>query len=156
MGGIGTYFYCRLIGIGRFGSFTAGLIFSLGTETASLINAGHIQKIEGISWLPWVLYFLERAIRSGRLFHYAMTSLMLAVQFFNMHWQISFYTCLAVGAYWFFHVGEAFVSKGKGYLPAFRKDLALAVVMVMLFFTTIAMSFAPIFSWSRQSERGGG
>ncbi|WP_243370786.1 YfhO family protein [Geotalea sp. SG265] len=155
-GGIGTYFYCRLIGISRFGAFTAGLIFSLGTETASLINAGHIQKIEGISWLPWVLYFLERAIRSGRLFHYAMTSLMLAVQFFNMHWQISFYTCLAVGAYWFFHVGESFVSKGKGYLPAFRKDIALAVVMVMLFFTTIAMSFAPIFSWSRQSERGGG
>lgn len=155
-GGMGTYFYCRLIGIGRFSAFVAGLLFALCTENASLINAGHIQKIEGISWLPWVILFLEKALRSGRLFHYAMAALMLAVQFFNMHWQISFYTCLAVGAYWCFHVGAEFFSVGKGYFPRFRKDLALIVVMVALFFTTIAMSFAPLFSWSRQSERGGG
>ncbi len=155
-GGIGTFFYCRLIGIGRFGAFAAGLLFALCTENASLLNAGHIQKIETLCWFPWVLLFLEKSLRSGRLFHYAMTALILAVQFFNMHWQISFYSCLAVGSYWFFHVAGRFLVEKGGYSRVFGKDVLLAAVMVVLFFTTIAMSFAPLLSWSKQSERGGG
>jgi len=155
-GGIGTYFYCRIIGISRFSAFVAGLLFALCTENASLINAGHIQKIEAISWLPWVLLFLEKALQSGRVFHYAMTALMLSVQFFTMHWQISFYTCLTVGAYCSVHAGGKFLAQKRNYAKQFRKDLFLSAVLFLLFFTTIAMSFAPLFSWSKQSERGGG
>jgi hypothetical protein len=155
-GGIGTFMYCRFIGIGRAGAFAAGLLFTLCAENASLINAGHIQKIETISWFPWVLLFLEKALRSGRLFHYAMTALMLSVQFFNMHWQISFYSCLAVAAYWLFHVGSGFVQHKGEYVRPFRKDVLSGFVIVLLFFMTIAMSFAPLFSWSKQSERSGG
>jgi len=156
-GGIGTYWYCRLIGVGRFGAFAAGFLFAFCVENASLINAGHIQKIETISWFPWVLFFLEKALRGGRFFHYAMTALMLAVQFFNMHWQISFYSCLAVGLYWFFHVGARRLAEGKAYgTKPLGREVLFAAVMVLLFFTTISMSFAPLFSWSRQSERAGG
>ena len=154
-GAIGTFLYCRLIGIGRFGAFAAGLLFALGSENLSLINAGHIQKIEAICWFPWVIMSLEKSLRSKRLFHYAMTGLLLAVQFFNMHWQISFYTCLAVGVYWLFHVAWNFTESTEQ-RKRLGKDLLLATVMTTLFFTTIAMSFAPLFSWSKQSERSGG
>lgn len=153
-GAVGTFFYCRLIGIGRWGAFVAGLLYVLCTENASLINAGHIQKLEAICWFPWVFLFLEKAFRSGRLFHYALTALMLAIQFFHMHWQISFYTCLAVGAYCFFHAGARLLIEKGAYARPFGKELLLAVIMVLLFFSTIAMSFAPLYSWSRQSERG--
>lgn len=155
-GGIGTYLYCRLIGVGYLGALAAGLLFALCTENASLINAGHIQKIATISWFPWVMLFLEKGLRSGRFFHYALAALMLALQFFNMHWQISFYSCLAVAMYWFFYVGGRFLKDGAGYRRFLGKDFLLVVVMVILFFTTIAMSFAPLLSWSRQSERAGG
>lgn len=155
-GGVGTFFFCRLIGIGRFGSFAAGLLFALCTENSSLLNAGHIQKIETIAWFPWILLFLEKSLRSGRPFHYAMTACLLGIQFFNMHWQISFYSCLAVGGYWLFHAAWRFLRERGGYAGAFGKDVVLAAFMVTLFFTTIAMSFAPLFSWSEQSERGGG
>lgn len=155
-GGIGTYLYCRLIGIGCLGALAGGLLFALCTENASLINAGHIQKIETISWFPWVILFLEKGFRSGRFFHYALTGLMLALQFFNMHWQISFYSCLAVAMYWFFYAGGRLLKEKGGYRRFIGKDFLLAVIMVILFFTTIAMSFAPLLSWSRQSERAGG
>lgn len=155
-GGIGSYCYCRLIGIGRLGSFAAGLLFALATENASLINAGHIQKIEAIAWAPWVLFFLEKGVRERRLFPYAMTALMLAIQFFHMHWQISFYTCLTVGGYWLFMMGRELVQEGRGSVLQVRRQVLLAVVMTLLFFSTIAMSFAPLLSWSKQSERGGG
>ncbi len=155
-GGIGTFYFCRVIGVSRYGALAAGLLYALCTENASLINAGHIQKIEAISWAPWALYFLEKALRSRRFYFYALTSLMLAVQFFTMHWQISFYTCLAVAAYWFFQIGARFATEKYAYSKPFRKDFLLAITLLVLFFTTIAMSFAPIFSWSKQSERGGG
>jgi hypothetical protein len=155
-GGIGTFLYCRTIGVGRCGALAAGLLYALCTENASLINAGHIQKIEAISWAPWAIFFLEKSLRSGRFFHYAMTALMLAIQFFTMHWQIAFYTCLAVGAYWFFYVIERFAADAGGYSKLFAKDLLLASAILILFFSTVAMSFAPLLSWSKQSERGGG
>ena len=150
----GTFLYCRLIGVGRLGAFVAGLLFVLCTENASLINAGHIQKLEAICWFPWIFLFLEKALRSGRLFHYALAALMLAIQFFHMHWQISFYSCLAVGVYWFWHVGGRFLAEKNDYAMPFRKDLLLTSFMVLLFFATISMSFLPLVSWSKQSERG--
>ena len=153
-GAAGTFLYCRLIGIGRFGAFTAGLLYVLCTENLSLINAGHIQKLEAICWAPWVILFLEKALRSGRLFHYAVAGLMLAIQFFHMHWQISFYTCLTVGLYWIFYVGGRYLGERGAYAKPFRKDVLLVSVMVALFFSTIAMSFIPLLSWSNQSERG--
>ena len=156
-GGVGSFYYCRRIGIGRGGAFLAGMLFALCTENLSLINAGHIQKIEAIAWLPWILLALEAALTGGRLFHYALTGLLLAVQFFHMHWQISFYTCLAVALYWLFWVVFQWRDEDGSYrLRALGRDIALATVMVALFFGIIAMSFAPLLSWSRQSERGGG
>ena len=153
-GSVGTYLYSRLIGTDRIGSFAAGLLYVLCTENASLINAGHIQKLEAICWFPWVLFFLEKALRSGRLHHYAMTALMLAIQFFHMHWQISFYSCMAVGGYWCWHAGGRFLAEHGSYGRQFGRDFLMAVVLVALFFSTIAMSFAPLVSWSQQSERG--
>ena len=153
-GSVGTFKYCRLIGVGRFGAFTAGLIYVLCTENASLINAGHIQKLESICWFPWVLLFMEKSLRSGRLFHYAMTALMLAIQFFHMHWQISFYSCMAVGVYWCWYAGGRFLTDKVAYGKEFGRDFLLVAALVVVFFSTIAMSFAPLYSWSQQSERG--
>lgn len=153
-GSIGTFLYCRLIGVGRLGAFAAGLLYVICTENASLINAGHIQKFEAICWFPWVFLFMEKGLRSGRFYYYALTSLMLAIQFFHMHWQISFYSCLAVGAYWIWYAAGRFREQRGQYSRQFAKDFLLATVLVALFFSTIAMSFAPLYSWSRQSERG--
>ena len=153
-GAIGTFLYCRLIGAGRMGAFTAGLLYVISTENASLINAGHIQKLEAVCWFPWVFLFMEKGLRSGRFYHYALTSLMLALQFFHMHWQISFYSCLAVGTYWLWYVVGKFGEKGGEYGRQFTKDFLLAAALLVLFFSTIAMSFAPLYSWSQQSERG--
>lgn len=156
-GGIGTFYYCRKRGISQPASLIAGLLFALCSENLTLLNAGHIQKIETIAWFPWVLLAFETALRRGELFHYLLTGLLLAVQFFNMHWQISFYSCLAVGLYWLFFIlfrtKEQEVSpKGRG----FGRNLTLATVMLIFFFSTVAISFAPLYSWSKQSERSGG
>ncbi len=155
--GLGTFWYCRCIGVGRAGAFLAGLIMALGTEHVSLINAGHIQKIEAIAWIPWVLAALELGLRERRPLRYGQVAFLLALQFFHMHWQISFYTCLTVGLYWVISQQFLWDERPPGKRLTFlMRDSAMVVVLLLLFFSLIAISFAPLLSWSKQSERGGG
>ena len=153
-GGIGTYFYCRLIGVSRFAAFAAGLLFAYCAENATLINAGHTQKIETISWFPWVMLYLEKALQSRRFYHYALTALMLAIQFFCMHWQISFYACIAVALYWLF-MTVADIRSGHQAGRAVVRQVALGTAIPLLFLTTVGMSFLPTLHWAKQSERSG-
>ena len=156
-GGVGTYWFCRNLGISRWGAVLAGLMFGFGSENVSLINAGHIQKIEAIAWIPWVLGTLELALTERRLMRYGQLALLLALQFFHMHWQISFYSCLTVGVYWI--ASQQFLWELRPVSERFRmlyRDAGMVVVLLLLFFSLIAISFAPLVSWSKQSERGGG
>lgn len=152
-GGAGAYCFCRAIGCGRPGAFLAGLIFAIAPENASLINAGHVQKIATISFTTWAFYFIERGLQSRRLIFFLTTSVVLAFQFFNMHWQIAYYTCLALGGYAF--------CRSLGIIIAERKEggriarlVALNLATILFFLSTVAISLVPLSSWSKETTRG--
>ncbi|MEK7851992.1 MAG: hypothetical protein AAB275_08905, partial [Deltaproteobacteria bacterium] len=107
--GIGTFLYCRTIGLSKFPSFLAALFFILSSEIITLINAGHVGKINTIAWTPWVFLALEKGLQEKRPFYFLLTGGALAVQFLEMHWQIAFYTCLAVGLYFIFRVASIYL-----------------------------------------------
>ena len=153
IGAAGSYCYCRLIGAGRLASLLAGLIFALGTENASLINAGHVMKIATISFAPWVFYFIEKGFKTRRAFYFLATAVVLAYQFFHTHWQIAFYTCLAVGVYG--------VARSLGILrvehagaKGFTRLLGLNLALLFFFLTTVAISLVPLANWSKDTNRG--
>jgi hypothetical protein len=148
LGGVGTYYYCRLVGSSRWGALFGGLVFALCTENVSLINAGHVMKIATIAHAPWVLYFLEKGLRSRRWLHYLAAGLVLAFQFFNTHWQISFYTCLAVAVYLLVRLLAGGSLREKG------RDLLMTAVMTLFFLCAVAISLAPLASWARDTNRG--
>ena len=153
-GGVGVYCYCRVIGLSPLASLGGGLVFALAPEQVSLINAGHVQKIATISFAPWAFFCLERGFRSRRLIWFMATSLVLAIQFFNMHWQIAYYTCLGLGLYglirWF---GELYaVSSGK--LKLAGNLSLLNLIMVFFFLSSVAISLIPLADWSKETTRG--
>lgn len=150
-GGIGTYCCCRLIGASRLASFAGGLLFAIAPENSSLINAGHVLKIATICFAPWVFYCYERAMQSRRLFWFLTTGMVLAFQFFHGHWQIAYYTCLALGVYGLARSCQAAAAqqwRGTG------KLLVLNLVMVAFFLSSVAISLVPLASWSRDTNRG--
>lgn len=148
-GGVGVYCYCRLLGLSSLASFGGALIFALAPEQASLINAGHVQKIATISFAPWAFFCLEKGFRSRRLFWFLATALVLAVQFFNMHWQIAYYTCLALGIYGVLRFLTEF-----GPLKRVAWLGLLNIVMVLFFLSSVAISLIPLADWSRETTRG--
>lgn len=152
--GIGAFFYCRVIGLNSFSSFLAAIFFILSSEIITLINAGHIGKINTIAWTPWVFLGLEKGLQERKPFYFLLTGGALALQFFEMHWQIAFYTCLAVGLYFTFRVIAIYLAnkdvKEGGRLTVY------AVLMVIIFFTSASISFLPVYKWSKTTERAGG
>ena len=148
LGALGTFYYCRLVGCSRWGALLGGLVFGLCTENVSLINAGHVMKIATIVHAPWVFYFLEKGIRSGRWLHYLTAGLVLAFQFFNTHWQIAFYTCLGVAAYLLVRL------LASGTIREKARSLLMTGVMTLFFLCAAAISLAPLAGWSKDTNRG--
>ncbi|MBT0653796.1 YfhO family protein [Geomobilimonas luticola] len=154
VGGAGTYCYCRLIGCSRTAAFLGGLLFAIVPENASLINAGHAQKIATISFAPWAFYFLEKGFICRRVIWFLTAGFVLAFQFFNMHWQIAFYTCIGIGVYG--------VGRSVGILIAERQRspgqvgrlVGLNLVTMFFFLSTVAISLIPLADWSKDTTRG--
>lgn len=152
--GIGTFLYCRVIGLNRFSSFLASLFFILPSEIITLINAGHVGKINTIAWTPWVFFALEKGLQERKPLYFLLTGGALALQFFEMHWQIAFYTCLAVGFYFIFRVASIYIKEKDKKVSG--KLTLYAVLMVLIFFTASSISFLPVYKWSKTTERAGG
>ncbi|WP_026842157.1 YfhO family protein [Citrifermentans bremense] len=152
-GAAGTYCLCRLIGAGRPASFLAGLVFALAPENASLINAGHVMKIATITFAPWAFYFLEKGFKTRRLIFFLTTAVVLAFQFFHTHWQVAYYTCLAIGVYGI--ARSIFILREEK--PAGKEVASLVgmnLVLLVFFLTTVAISLAPLANWSKETNRG--
>ncbi len=150
----GIYAWCRAVGTSRLAALIAGLIFALAPETATLINAGHVLKIATISFAPWAFFCLAKAYQEKRLVWFLATGSVLAVQFFHTHWQIAYYTCLAIGLYGLFHLVAEWRQSSQ---PAgwSRMRMLLMTLLVPLFFlTSVAMDLLPLKAWSQDTNRG--
>lgn len=153
-GAAGVFCYCRIIGLSRFAALFAGAVFALAPENASLINAGHVMKIATISYAPWAFYCLERGFRSRRLFWFLTTGFVLAVQFFNNHWQIAFYTCLCVGTYAVFRIIAVLRSSTESDQFPTPRLLGMNLAVMLFFLSTVAISLVPLAEWSKDTNRG--
>jgi hypothetical protein len=153
-GAAGTFLYCRTIGASRLASFLGGLIFALAPENASLINAGHVQKLATISFAPWAFFFFEKGFQTRRLIFFLTTGFVLAFQFFNMHWQIAYYTCLGIGVYGILRSIGILFAEQKSPGKEFAKIFGLNMVTMLFFLSTVAISLLPLADWSRDTTRG--
>lgn len=154
-GATGLYLYCRALGLSRTAALLGGLVFALAPENASLINAGHVMKIATISFAPWAFYFYERGVQSRRIIFFLATGFTLALQFFNTHWQIAFYTCLAIGFYGIFRFLGIVVTERK---KATRKEnarlLGLNLLVLVFFLSSVSIALLPLANWSKDTNRG--
>jgi len=149
-GAVGVFMLCRAIGSAPLAALAAGLLFALAPENASLINAGHVLKIATICVAPWGFYFLERGFQTRRLIWFMTTGLVLALQFFYTHWQIAYYTCLAIGLYAL--VRCLMIVKDEQKLAG--RLFLLNMATLVFFLSTVSMDLIPLANWSKDTNRG--
>lgn len=153
-GAAGTYCYCRMIGTSRLAALLGGLTFALATENASLINAGHVMKIATISFAPWAFYCFEKGFLTRRVYWFLATGFVLAFQFFNIHWQIAYYTCLGIGVYGVMRsVGIVLAERREG-KRLWGRLFCLNLITLCFFLSTVSISLIPLANWSKGTNRG--
>lgn len=153
-GACGLYLYCRTINCSRIASFFAALVFALSPEMATLINAGHVMKIATISYATWAFFCLEKGFVTRRVFWFMATSFVLALQFFNSHWQVAYYTCLAVGMYGVIRALMLLRSESEQTVFPVKRLLGYNAVVLLFFLTTVSIALIPLANWSKDTNRG--
>ncbi|MCE1225454.1 MAG: YfhO family protein [Geobacteraceae bacterium] len=150
----GIYAWCRAVGTSRLAALIAGLIFALAPEMATLINAGHVLKIATISFAPWAFFCLAKGYQEKRLVWFLATGCVLALQFFHTHWQIAYYTCLAIGLYGLFHLVAEWRQDRKNGGWSRMRILLMTLLVPLFFLSAVAMDLLPLKSWSQDTNRG--
>jgi hypothetical protein len=153
-GACGLFLYCRTIGCSRLAAFFAALVFALSPEMASLINAGHVMKIVTISFAPWAFFCLEKGFLSRRIFWFMATAIVLTIQFFASHWQITYYTCLCIGIYALIRSVAILRSERERSAFPLPRLVFCNLVVLLFFLTSVSMALFPLANWSKGTNRG--
>lgn len=152
--GVGMYFYMRELDISPLSAFLAALVLMLNGEIVTLLNAGHVNKIGAIAPLTFVFWALERALRQKTIRAFIVTGVVLGIQFWQGHVQISFYTCIAVAIYYLVRISV--LLKQEKNVRLVGRLTAYAVLMVIVFLLLSAVTFLPLISFAQVSDRAEG
>lgn len=147
-------FYALMV-ILRFNTWQAlfgALAFGLSSYNLIIIDAGHITKAIAIGFMPPVLGGLILLYREKWLAGFALLSLMLALQLYAYHYQITYYLGMLIGIYVVVKGIEA-VQK-KTYL-SFIKASGLAVVALVIAIGANYTSFSITREYTKETMRGG-
>ena len=152
---LGTYLWARrTLRLGYLGAGTAGLVFTLGGYLGAQIE--HVNQIQGLAWLPWLLWLWDVAQSRQRGHAWARVGLVLAIGLLLLagHTQTAFIalcglTLVALGpALW------RAVRRGAWRDLAGRVGLLAAVCLVGGLLA--AVQLAPTWELSRFSVRAAG
>jgi len=94
---IGTYWLARrTLGVSKLAALTAAVIFAFSGHIGAHVE--QINQLQGLSWLPWLLYLFDRALERP-LPNVILLGMGIALQFFTGHTQTVFITALTLGIY---------------------------------------------------------
>lgn len=147
-------FYALMV-ILRFNVWQAlfgALAFGLSSYNLIIIDAGHVTKAIAIGFMPPVLGGLILLFRGKWLPGFTLLSLMLALQLYAYHYQITYYLGMLIGIYVIVKGIEA-VQK-KEYLN-FLKASGLSVVALVIAIGANYTSFSITREYTKETMRGG-
>ena len=151
--GIGMFIFLRLIGISKSSALLGGVISALTPYSFGLINAGHLNKIFAMAYIPWVLtsafYFIKKYNIKSILF----LSLTSALQLWVNHPQIAYYTWMVIGFYFFWDIGVNIKEKKLSITLSFLKfgGIIFSLVIALLM---VSDPYIDIYNFQKESNRG--
>ena len=153
LGGLGLFYFLRQMNVSILSSNFAAVVSCLTPYAFGLINAGHMNKIYAMAFIPWVLIGAFKVIKKPSLKTVLFLSLVSALQLWVNHPQIVFYTWMVIGFYWVWELGfsvkeKSFSSQVSGkQIGGILGGLFLALLMV-------SDPYIDIYEFQKHSNRG--
>lgn len=149
---LGFYLLLVLLGFSNWQGLLGAFAFGFSTYNLIIIDAGHITKAIAIGFMPPVLAGLILLFRGKLLGGFALLSLMLALQLYAYHYQITYYLGMMIAVYVLVK-GIELVQKKQ--LALFVKAASLSVAALILAIAANFTSFSVTNEYSKETMRGG-
>ena len=153
LSGIGMYILLTILSVSRSSALIGGAISALTPYTFGLINAGHLNKIFAMAYIPWVIaaaiYLIDRLSLKSIL----MLAIVTALQLWANHPQVAYYTWMVIGFYYVWIICSSIKNKTISIsssiypLGGLVTGIALALLMV-------SDPYLDIYKFQKYSNRG--
>ena len=150
---IGMFMLLRYLKISTIGCILGGLIAGLTPYSFGLVNAGHLNKIHAMAYVPWAIFSVFHLMKKPSLIVVLFFSLVTALQLWANHPQIVYYTWMVIG---FYFVWETFNSLSNNLFSFKSSILKFCVISGSLLISIIMVSdpYWDIYSFQKHSNRG--
>ncbi len=146
---IGTYLFCRQLGVSRVGAFIAGFCF--GFSGAMVTRLVHYSVIQTISLFPWLMLSIEIAVRTKKVVWLSLFAVALGVQFLTGFYQLILYSLIVSGAYGVWRILT--VSTG---VQTRRNLITGFIIFLLLGWGIGAVQLLPSWEFTKNSNRSKG
>lgn len=153
LGSFFMYVFIRSISINSSGAFFAGVVFIYNGFFLGHLYAGHLTFVQNYIWIPLILFFLNRFIKTFEYRHAFLSGLFLGIQILGGFPQIAFYTILCVFGFGLYHMG--YPLRSRQYPDVFKIFLGTAMV-AGIGFSLSAVQVLPTMEFTSLSTRAGG
>ena len=153
LAGFGTFFLLKILGSSSIAGVLGGLITGLTPYGFGLVNAGHLNKIFAMAYVPWVFAFFLIFIKHKSLKSICVLSIITALQLWANHPQIVYYTWMIIGFYYVWSIGIEYKNKSFSLIS---KLYELGGVLVALFIAFLMVSdpYNEVYTFQKYSNRG--
>lgn len=153
LAGFGTFFLLKVLGSTITAGVLGGLITGFTPYSFGLVNAGHLNKIFAMAYVPWVIACYLLLMKRRSLKYVCIMSLITALQLWANHPQIVYYTWMIIGFHYFWSIileykNQSFNLKAKAY------QLGIILIAVIAAFFMVSDPYKEIYKFQKHSNRG--
>lgn len=137
----GMYIFLRRHDCEKHAAYFGAFVYMFSGPLVTYAYNGHWPDIKAIALVPYVFYFIDRAVREKRVFFYLSAGLFLALQITGIGMQVAAYTLISSAMYagWLLYSAKAD-----------RKQITGTAVFFVLTAVSAAMFSAPQFFPSQE------
>jgi len=128
LAGVLMFYFLRGLNLRVGVSFLGGLLYMFSPCLVSLVYPGHDGKMYVMALTPLAFLILNRACKSGRLPHFLLFSVVLALLLFTAHMQMAYFACWGLGLFFLFQLWNMYRNGNKKIL----KYIAYFVISIVL------------------------
>jgi hypothetical protein len=148
---LGMYFLLLVFRVRPPLAIIGAAAYCFTTYNLLIMEAGHMSKVDAISWMPWVLAGVVMALQGKYLVGGLITAIFLSIQVKASHFQVTYYMAFILMFFAIFYLIDAVRNKT---LPSFAKSAVVLVIAAVLGVLTNISSLYTIYDYGKDSIRG--
>lgn len=148
---LGMYILLLVFGVKPAQAIVGSAAYCFSTYYLLIMEAGHMSKVDAISWIPWVFAGVLLLFKGKHMAGAILLALSFSLQIKSGHYQVSYYLLMIMGIY---VLGTFIHNLVHKKLPAFGKAFGIMILVALLALSTNISSIFTIYDYGKDSIRG--